>query len=362
MITVARLLVPIEFSFTREINIDVILPSIQVFLQSDILFGFLPISRFALLVAMSVLISVFLLCSFIKSVLVVIQDLQKLQSTDNDRLIMLMEEVIDQTNVRAPYVIVTIPEVRSPTICRLRKPVITMPEKCLELSDKDIRAIFRHEWQHYINKDLWIKMIAIVLGYIMWWNPFISRLQRSLQKTLELKCDLDVTRNMSDEDTLEYAESLFNACNKLYEGLLEEEKTSVQLSLPFTGASAKNAKSEDDLTRRFRMMLPFEKRNHKISIVCCVFIASLFLLSYGFVIQPYIHVPKDELWCQVSKDDYVVHKGFTTNDVHILSHENGTYSLYIQSNFATYVEDLETFIQMFGNVPVISLYDILNDK
>ena len=117
--TMFRMLVPIELSLTREINIDVVLPSIQMFLQAD-LHSFLPISRFAFLVIILSFVSVLLLLRLVRVLLGESHRLQRLQPTSNSRLIALMEEVISKTKVRVPYILVTFPEIKSPYICGLR--------------------------------------------------------------------------------------------------------------------------------------------------------------------------------------------------------------------------------------------------
>ena len=359
-VTMVRILVPMEFPFTREINVDFILPGIQIFLQAY-LFGFVPISYFAFFVAVSSVISTFLLFRFMKFLFKESKRLKKLQPTDNKRLITLMEEVLYKTNVRAAYAIVVFPGIKGPSIYGLRKPVIMLPEIIFELSDNDIQAVLYHEWQHYINKDLWLKTLVTVLCCIMWWNLPVLKLKRNIDKTIELKCDLDVTRNMSVEDTFEYAQSLFRIHNLLCDGEPEEE-TADSMSIRYEGLSVKSVDDENELHHRFQMMLPFEKRNHKIGIACCTVLTMLFLLSYTFVIQPFIHFPQDG-FCE---NRYVVVEviGLSDENTHILSHADGTYALYFQGEFDRYIKDeadLENVLRVFGDIPIIPYIHMNNE-
>ena len=356
-----RLVFAIEFSWTREIEIGLILPVVQAFLQDYISFGLLPMRRYVLLIAVSSLFSTYLLLTYFKSLWIESKRLQKLQTTDNNRLISLMEEVISETNLRKPYVIVIFPEVNTPVICGLRKPIIMMPEISLKLSDNDIRAIFRHELQHFINKDLWIKLIFTVIGCIMWWNPFIFIFKRNLKKIMEIKCDIDTTKKMNSNGKLEYMKSLCNVRNLLLNEATKDYEPYVSMSFSFTGVSVENMKDTDDLHHRLQMILPFEKRNHVISIACCAVILVLFLASYGFVIQPRVPAPEEDFWYNTCVEDYVVIKGETspTEDMFVKSHEDGTLSLYFHGAFIRYIENeaeleyMRQKIEVFGDIPII---------
>jgi len=244
----------------------------------------------------------------------------------------------------------------------LKKPIIILPEECVSLDDDDIKAILQHEWRHYLNKDLWIKILSTVLCCVMWWNPAVYLLRSNLDKTLELKCDLDVAKNMNDEETIRYMESIINLGKLLRETEMREGPpvgnfVPLHLSILFVGASAKNIKVADDYYVRFQMMLPLEKRNHKISMMCCAVLVVLFLFSYGFVVQPFIHAYyKDDFFVQVNKNDYVTFKGWETETAYVLYDGDGTYSFYFQGVFWSYIEDdadLESVFRIFGEIPII---------
>ena len=361
IITAVRLFTPIEFALTREINVDVILPRVQMFLQLYIQLGFLQISVFGFLVTVSAIISMVLLYRYIEDVFLDECMIQRLQSTSNKRLVALMEEVISETNVRAPYCIVTITNIKSPYICGFKRPVIVIPEKVLDLSDNDVRAVLHHEWRHYINKDLWIKTIVAMFRYIMWWNPAMHLLKRNLDKALEFKCDLDVTKHMNVAEKFEYVKSLYKLYTLICNEKFGNEGAAFKTAIPFVAASAQGAKSDDELYQRFQMLLPFEKRNHKISIACCGVIFLLFVASYGFVVQPYIRAPLDdhyEFYRGAAEDDCNVITGYFgyLKDVFILVRKDGAKSLYFLGDFVRYVEDENDFIriqQIFGGISII---------
>ena len=363
-LTIARLLMPVELPLTQEINVSIILPAVQLFLQSGILGGSFPVSYFAFIVSIAVSVSVFLFIKYIGNLLTDSKYLHNLQHTDNDRLVTLLSEVIKETKAIKPHVgIVVLSGIGNPMLCGLTNPVILLPEKSLGLCDADIKAILRHEWQHYLNKDLWIKTLTTVLCCIMWWNPAVYLLKSNLDKTLELKCDLDVARYMSDEEKLCYMQSLVNLARILYWDESKEKfhikvYVPLYLSIPFIGASAKKIKGANDDHNIFQMILPFEKRNHRISVACCVFLLTLFVASYGFVIQPIMYADKYDFFDQVYEDDYVVAiPGLEIETAYILLDEDGTRSLYLQGIFMRYIKDdadLEFVLERMGGIPIIN--------
>ena len=368
LLTVVRLLVPIEFTQTKEVNVGVVLPVVQMFLQSYVLGGSFPVANFAVIVSIAVLVSISLFCIYARNLLEDSKYLQGLQPTDNDKLVTLLDEVMDETGVRNPCaIIVVLSGISNPMLCGLKRPLILLPEKCLGLNDYDIKAILQHEWQHYLNKYLWIKVMNTLLCCIMWWNPAVYLLKNSLDKTLELKCDLDVAKNMSEKEIIRYMESIMNLGKLLSEveegeGPVVANPIQSNLSVPFVGVSTERAEVGCDHSVHFRMMLPFERRSHRASVISCVVMVAVFFASYGFVIQPFIHVYENDFFVQVDESDYVVFEGAGTETAYIIVSEDGTYSLYFQGVFWGNIEsdaDLESVLQLFsrfGEMPIIPRY------
>ena len=357
-LTLVRLFAPVEFSWTREVNVDVILPVIQGFLQSDIMPNILPVSRFVVIAVVLLSVSMCLIVAYIKSTLAVLRERQAMPPTENGRLIRLMDEVVSESKVKGQFTIVTVPEVKSPAICGLSVPILMFPEACLSLSDKDIKAIFRHEWQHYMNKDMWVTVIIDVLCFVMWWNPLIYAFKRNLKETLEVKCDLDVVRNMSRDERYEYVTSIYDLHYFLNEEVFGE-LDSDDVVIPFTGTAARDGRGVNVLSNRLNIVFPFKKRNHRKGIICCGIFLTLFVLSYGFVIQPFVHMPRYDysvVFDEVCEDDIVVYGGFPYENFHIVLSEDGTYSLYFRGEFVRHIEneaDLKWVFQIFGDIPIV---------
>ncbi len=87
-------------------------------------------------------------------------------------------------------------------------PYILLPANTAGFSEKDIRNIFRHEMQHFIGGDLWIKTGLQIVACLLWWNPVMSLLNRSIAQVLEYLCDKRVCANLSQMEQLNYLETL----------------------------------------------------------------------------------------------------------------------------------------------------------
>lgn len=71
-------------------------------------------------------------------------------------------------------------------------------------TDSELYYILKHEYTHFQNKDLLIKILIYIYWCLFWWNPAIYLLKNDLSQILEIKCDLDVIDHMGNEHRVEY--------------------------------------------------------------------------------------------------------------------------------------------------------------
>ena len=64
---------------------------------------------------------------------------------------------------------------------------IFLPDK--EYSESELFYILKHEYTHFCNHDLVVKMLVNLFCCVFWWNPFVYLLQNDITEILELKCD-----------------------------------------------------------------------------------------------------------------------------------------------------------------------------
>ncbi|NLT57932.1 MAG: DUF4825 domain-containing protein [Clostridiales bacterium] len=98
------------------------------------------------------------------------------------------------------------PEVSSPLMIGFAKPLLFLPTE--PYSDTDLAFILRHELTHYRRRDLWYKLLLMLVNAVHWFNPAAYLLFREASADLELSCDDQVLRGLSGEDRRRYSETI----------------------------------------------------------------------------------------------------------------------------------------------------------
>lgn len=64
--------------------------------------------------------------------------------------------------------------IKTPMIAGLFKTFLILPE--VEMSERELKVIFKHELTHFKRRDLWVKSLMFVANAIHWFNPAVYRL------------------------------------------------------------------------------------------------------------------------------------------------------------------------------------------
>lgn len=104
------------------------------------------------------------------------------------------------------------PDVGSPMLVGIFFPVVYMP--CREIPRDMIRLVFLHELTHYKRKDLIIKWFALFVNAVHWFNPLSYLLSANLSEACEVSCDMEVTKNMNDEEQKLYMKTILELVEK----------------------------------------------------------------------------------------------------------------------------------------------------
>jgi len=108
--------------------------------------------------------------------------------------------------------------ISTPCSIGLIRKKILLPKK--RFSEKELYYIFSHEYMHLKSGDLWIKFIAQICCCIMWWNPLAYWLKKELGRTVEIRCDLNVTSRMKEHEKAEYLQTILNCLKNRDDELL----------------------------------------------------------------------------------------------------------------------------------------------
>lgn len=142
--------------------------------------------------------------------------------------------------------------VRTPMLIGLRRATLVLPE--IELKERELRLIFRHELIHYKRKDLHLKVLALLACSIHWFNPAVYRWRKDLDRYMEMSCDQQVVAGIPEQERRFYGETILNVL---------ERSTTPRAAGIFTGFSENAAWIRDRLVH----ILKATKRSRRSTIL-----------------------------------------------------------------------------------------------
>ena len=338
LIVLLRLLVNIEFSFTKIIHSDTIFLWAMRFFKLKPL-QFLSDSFTIRIIDICLIIWVFGIIFFLCKNC--IQDIHfkylmsKEQVAENECIYSIMNQIAGNRAEKIRVIETTL--VDTPMIAGLMKPTIYLPK--IILSDTELYNILLHEWTHYIHKDIWIKFLLKLLCIIYWWNPFLYLLKHDIDDTLEVKCDLSITTKMTENEKTEYLESILKVAKSLH---------SKKTLTPSNNIGFITQKKNHSLKERFNYILEYIPPTTKQKISTAFFFGTFFLFflsSYLFVIQPYAAPPTEV--------DGISSYTINPSNSYITKDKNGIYSLYIDGQFVNNLTPDYIVVEPFASLKII---------
>lgn len=102
--------------------------------------------------------------------------------------------------------------VTTPMLIGLIHTRLILPQ--IDLNDKELALVFRHELTHYRHHDLWIKTVAMLTCAVHWFNPCVYLLRNSIDKFLEMLCDSAIVSNMDYEQRRTYGATILEVLGR----------------------------------------------------------------------------------------------------------------------------------------------------
>lgn len=207
-------------------------------------------------------------------------------------------------------------------------------------TDDELKMMFRHECMHIKNKDLWIKLLVQIYCCIFWWNPFAYLLKSDLDVSLEMKCDLNATKDLSDTEKLTYIETLKN------------RSVAKSGGKPFViCAELADGKKKSQLVTRIKAIIaePPKKVGQIVSniLVALVFVV-LFVGSYVFIWQPFYGYIVEENDYELNDSAVIVND---TNS-YLVKQSDGDYLFYYKDYPPEKVSKEEVEQGMYEGYPI----------
>lgn len=287
-LTVFRLVIPLETSFTRVIPSTAIYPSVQKFFNSSwIMVCGISFSGIDVLFVIWICGSIalcFRLCLHIYSDSRIVNVLSTVDCQNAEQS---LTQLLSRRKCLRKVELVATPEISTPMLVGLFKPKILFPQACVNFSELELQSILSHELTHFFMGDVWVKFFVRLLCCLLWWNPCVYLLKKDLDYILEFKCDLAVTKNMGDAEKVMYLQTVMTILSQMEKNT--QSKVNQTLQASFCGISETTI-----LKQRFQLVL-HQKHKRVPTIAFIAILLMSFIASYSIVLQPASAPPADDL-------------------------------------------------------------------
>lgn len=161
---------------------------------------------------------------------------------------------------------------------------IILPDKVY--TEAELHYVLLHEYTHFLNHDTVVKLLVTLFCMIFWWNPIVYLLQKDLEQTLEIKCDLSVARTLDEQERAAYLRTILSLM----------KQTGRKHRLPFMATALFQADAQAEIKERFVMVMTYsaQRHRHTASAMLTGAFALLLIASYAVLPQPKFEAPSSE--------------------------------------------------------------------
>lgn len=161
----------------------------------------------------------------------------------------VLEKCKKALNINKRIIVKECSRIKSPMITGMFNPIITIPK--MDYSENKLEMIFTHELIHYKRKDLIVKIFALIVNIINWFNPIVYIIRSNINVVCELSLDEQMVKNLDKSKRKYYGEVI-----------LELIEYSQNRSL-IIGTSV--CKSRKELETRLKKIIYFKKSKRLIA-------------------------------------------------------------------------------------------------
>lgn len=341
LLCIVRMVLPVEFAFTQTIHVKGLFNFVMDITRVKILaVGRYTLSVTGLLAIIWVSVALVLLGRFFSQYWAVRKIFDGLKKQSNEALQIELFEIEAQKEYYIPIEILCCDGVTSPCSLGLMNRQILLPQR--DYSQTELHYILLHEYTHFANHDLAVKMVAHIVKCIFWWNPVVHLLEKDIDQVLELKCDACIIADLSKAEVTDYLQTILRQ-------IVEEAEGNGAKVLPKTTAAFLGHPKLSNIEERFRQIQSATKGQRRPALVQVALVSVsilLIALSYCTIFQPDYDAPYNEIVTDANAREIL------PEDVYIIQHTDGSYSFVAEGEPRTFSKEMaEIFIQ--GGTKVI---------
>ena len=131
---------------------------------------------------------------------------------NNKYLIDSFNKCTEKMKIKKEISVIESDLITTPMLVGILKPIIIFPSNISTILN--IKPIIFHELTHFKRKDLFIKLIQMVILSIHWFNPVIHFFNKYLNNWCEISCDENAIKNLTLTEKYDYGNSLLNIASK----------------------------------------------------------------------------------------------------------------------------------------------------
>ena len=316
-IGIIRLFIPIEPKFSAIIRSSTVMPFLQKFLGVEVfrLTGII-VDCFDIFIAIWVCGSMVFLIGIINGILKLKRRTSEINAEENEQANRIMSAIVLNSKPNQKYRILVSPDVDTPMLVGYFTPTVLIPP--LTLSDEEMKYVLLHEWNHFLRKHLWTKLLFNVLCALLWWNPLVYLIKEDMDYVLEVNCDRSVVNRLDEAEHVKYVEATVNVMKQL--------ASKPHLSPSSIGFIA--ADSENIVQRCELVLFPPKSLSKLVKGILGAIALALVVLSYAFIVQPDTPPP---MGADEATD--VAFVSITPETSYLISNNDGTYNLYVDGKY-----------------------------
>ena len=311
LFSIMRILFPLELPHVIELGIDEVYPQIYRFLTTDHSYGeHLNFSYVDALVCIWVVGIIILTARYIVDYHKAMRSITKYASPCGQHEYTSLDAVKRDIGRSMKVSLCTVPNISVPFGIGIFRKTILLPQN--NYTDRELYYILLHEYTHFLNRDIPVKMMVSVFCCIFWWNPVAYLLKADLEQTLEMKCDASVARHLDTQGKAAYLRTIV--------GVIKQSST--KRPMPYTSTALFQTGRMLDVKERFDVVMNYGAGHDRTLSQMALFLigACVFVLSYAVIPQPAFAAP-------VNTDPDVI--GFDQTDSYILQSLDHSYWLCI---------------------------------
>ena len=311
-IGIGRLILPLDLPISVIIRSTSVMPAAQRYLEVPAFdIENTTVTRFNILLVVWMIGSIIYLLCIAASLLRQRHWISKMKLKPAPNAEEILKKIVSESKPGKEFYIFEADEIESPILTGYFTPIILFPT--ITLSAQDTKYVLLHEWNHFLHKHLWIKLLFNIFCALLWWNPLVYMAKSNLDYILEVNCDSYVIRGLNQDQRTEYVSALAEVIRQLKNLTVQKPKGTIG----FVGIVSSK------IVQRCKLILFPPKQFKRVSkyFVASVLIG-LSIFSYAFIFQSLIPPPVEESAKKITVD-------IDPENSYLVANDNGTFTLYL---------------------------------